>query len=94
MSEQRWSERTDFCEVATPYNVKELVRSRLGADFEVTDFRGPYENGSGTLCVFHPKTQESTTFRYRCPENYERLIRLSRDIGSTTGHYRSGPKEI
>jgi hypothetical protein len=89
---KRWSDRTDFCEVATPYAVKELMRSRLGTDFTVEDFKGPHENGSGTLCVFHEKTQENTTFRYHCPENYERLVRLARDIASTTGRYRVGAK--
>ncbi|MHC4644329.1 MAG: hypothetical protein ACYTBJ_02420 [Planctomycetota bacterium] len=93
MATKRWSDRTDFTEVASPYAVKELMRDRLGGSFTVTDFKGPHDNGSGTLDVFHEKTQESTTFRYHCPESYERLVRLARNIASTTGHYREGAQE-
>jgi hypothetical protein len=90
---ERWSNRIDFCEVATPYAVKELVRERLGPNFTVTDFKGPFDDGSGTLDAFHEKTQESTTFRYHCPESYERLVRLAKTIAATTGRYREGAQE-
>jgi hypothetical protein len=94
MTTKRWSEDTAFCEVATPYNVKELMRSRLCEHgFEVTDFRGPDDKGKGALKVYNEKTRDTAVVRYHCPENYERLVRLARNIASTTGRKFGAKRE-
>jgi hypothetical protein len=87
MTSKRWSDDPAFREVATPYAVLEMMRDRLGPKFECTFFKGPFDDGSGTIDCFHEENRESTTFRFHCPENYERLKRLARNIATTTGRH-------
>lgn len=97
MAEQRWSDDPAFAEVATPYAALELLRSRLnmhGDHFEVTWQSQPDEHGAAVVNAYDARHNESTLIRIHCPESYERLVRLARNVASTTGRFRSGSQEI
>ena len=90
---KRWSDKTDFCEVASPYAVLELLRERLGSTYTCSFQKGPHEDGSASLSVAKDNSSLGTVFRIHCPEDYERITRLARNIAATEGRHREGAME-
>lgn len=80
---RQWNERSDFREVTTHYGVLELFRDRLGRHgFDVAAGRQS-EDGRGAVRI--NKNGEWSAVPYHLPEDLERLERVARQIGETTG---------
>ncbi|MCP3973178.1 MAG: hypothetical protein GY720_01655 [bacterium] len=88
-----WNKRTDFCEIATPYGCIELLRDRLGQNFTCEFKQQPDDKGRASITVMSEKTKLATVFRIGCPEDYERITRLARNIAATDGRHREGAME-
>ncbi len=89
---KHWSDVQAFREIATPYACLELLRDRLGAAY-TCEFKKPPAAGEASITVLSEKTKLATVFRIGCPEDYERITRVARQIAATDGRHREGAME-